>query len=114
MAKENLFTPDFLFCELPIKDGSINDDRIWVYSTKSLSLIEFVNVDGFIDFELKNVADRFEYEHSDGIIENWFAVFVQNNCVITDNDPKIILKKAWQFLKDYFSWEDKNIDDSIL
>lgn len=93
MEKFNYTTPDFLFCELPIKDNSQNDNRIWIYSTKSLSLIEFINVDEFIDFQFTGKQDRFEYENIDGFIENYFAVFTQNNCEFTDKNPDEILKK---------------------
>ena len=45
--------------------------------------------------------ERFEY-----FDENWFGVYVQNNCEITENDPDEVLQKAWKFLEDYFDWED--------
>lgn len=113
MAKNNYITPEFLFCELPIKDGSFNDERIWVYHTQSLSLIEFINVDTFTDFQFNGIQDRFEYESIIGFneIENFFAVFVQNNCEATGNNPNDILKKAWLFFESYLRWEDQNIID---
>lgn len=61
MEKFNFAKPEFLLCEIPIKDGSQNDNRIWVYSTNSLSLIEFINVDEFIDFQFNGIQERFEY-----------------------------------------------------
>jgi hypothetical protein len=111
MEKFNFSTPKFLFCEIPIKDNSINDNRIWVYHIKSLSLIEIINVDQFKDFEFKGVKERFEYENSTGFLENYFAVFTQNNCSNTNQNEKEVLKKAWQFYKNYLIWEDKNIDN---
>lgn len=106
MQKFNFSQPDFLLCEIPVKDGTLNDNRLWVYHRLSLSLIEFVNVDDFKDFQFKGTQERFEYENINGLIENWFGIFVQNNCEATDNNPNQILQNAWEFLKDYFNWED--------
>jgi hypothetical protein len=92
--------PEFLFCEIPIKDGSQNDDRIWIYHTESLSLIEFIYVDDFVDFKFNGKQDRFEY-----MGENWFGVFVQDNCEVTEQDADQVLKKAWKYLEDYFKWD---------
>ena len=102
MKKFEHTQPDFLFCEIVIKDNSRNDDRIWIYHRLSLSLIEFVNVDNFKDFQFTGTQERFEY-----LEENWFGVFVQNNCEATDNDQYKVLKAAWEYLKAYFIWEDK-------
>lgn len=99
--------PDFLFCEIAKKDGTQNDDRIWIYHTNSLSLIEFINVDDFInsnslnDFQFNAKQDRFEYED-----ENWFGVYVQNNCEATGYNQDKVLNAAWLYLVDYFKWED--------
>ena len=101
MKKFEFTQPEFLFCEVVIKDGSENDDRIWIYHRLSLSLIEFVNVDNFNDFEFSGKLDRFEY-----LDENWFGVFVQNNCEATDQNPDKVLKAAWKYLEEYFRWED--------
>jgi hypothetical protein len=102
--------PEFLFCEIPIKNNSFNDNRIWVYHIKSLSLIEFIKVDDFKDFSFLGVKERFEYENSNGELENWFGVYVQNNCEATGNNQVYILENSWRFLKEYLIWEDKNID----
>jgi len=104
MEKFEYTQPEFLFCEIPIKDKSINDDRIWIYHRLSLSLIEFICVDDFNDFQFKGKQDRFEY-----LDENWFGVFVQNNCEVTENSDKEVMKKAWRFLENYLIWEDSNI-----
>lgn len=108
MEKLDFIQPEFLLCEIPIKNNTFNDNRLWVYHRLSLSLIEFINVDEFKDFQFKNVADRFEYENSTGFVENYFAVFVQNNCEATDQNEKEVLKNAWSFLKNYFDWEEQN------
>ena len=106
MEKFNFTKPEFLMCEIPIKDGSQHDDRIWIYHTASLSLIEFIYVDDFADFSFIGKQDRFEY-----LGENWFGVFVQNNCESADQDADQVLKKAWQFLEDYFVWEDEQEEE---
>lgn len=109
MAKFNFTQPEFLFCEIPIKNDTQNDDRIWIYHRLSLSLIEFVNVDDFKDFHFTGIQELFQYETPEDI-ENWVGVFVQNNCEATENNPKQVLHQAWKYLRDYFIWEDNNID----
>jgi hypothetical protein len=101
MKKFEYVQPDFLFCEIVIKEGTQNDNRIWIYHRKSLSLIEFINVDDFKDFQFSGKQERFEY-----LDENWFGVFVQNNCETTDQDADLVLKSAWKYLEEYFIWED--------
>lgn len=108
MPKFNFKTPEFLMCEIPVKDNSPNDDRLWVYHTKSLSLIEFVCVSDFPDFQFKGKMERFEYFNGDDT-EDWFGVFVQNNCNGFELDDNDVLKQSWLYLKAYLEWEDKNI-----
>lgn len=108
MQKNDFQQPDFLLCELPIKDNSFNDNRLWVYCRLSLSLIEFVNVDDFKDFQFEGKQQLFQYENKTGFVENWVAVYVQNNCDATDNNDNENLKNAWNFIKNYFIWEDKH------
>ncbi|SHH18997.1 hypothetical protein SAMN05444372_12111 [Flavobacterium micromati] len=106
MGKFEFTKPEFLFCEIPIKDGSDHDDRIWIYHLESLSLIEFINVDDFKDFQFVGKQDRFEY-----LDENWFGVFVQNNCEGTEQNPDQVLKKAWKYLEEYFDWEEEQDEE---
>ena len=106
MKKFDVIKPEFLMCEIPIKDGSENDDRLWVYHLDSLSLIEFICVDDFKDFQFTGKQDRFEY-----LGENWFGVFVQNNCEVTENDADQVLKKAWKYLEEYFDWEEEQEEE---
>mgnify|MGYP003601808541 CR=1 FL=1 len=101
MKKFDFIKPEFLKCEIPIKDGSQHDDRLWIYHRPSLSLIEFINVDDFKDFQFSGKQDRFEY-----LDENWFGVFVQNNCEQTEYNQDKVLKAAWKYLEEYFIWED--------
>lgn len=101
MQKFEYEQPEFLFCEIPIKDETQNDGRIWVYHRISLSLIEFINVDVFKDFQFTGKQDRFEY-----LDENWFGVFVQNNCEYSGQNESEVLKRSWSYLENYFIWED--------
>lgn len=93
--------PDFLFCELPIKDGSMNDGRLWIYHRLSLSLIEFICVNDFTDFEFEGKQELFLYDD-----EEWFGVYVQNNCEATGSNADEVIRRAWDFLEKYFKWED--------
>lgn len=106
MKKFEFTKPEFLLCEIPVKDGSQHDDRIWIYHLESLSLIEFIYVDDFKDFDFVGKQDRFEYDE-----ENWFGVYVQNNCGITDHNANQVLKKAWEYLEDYFNWEEEQEEE---
>lgn len=106
MGKFEFTKPEFLFCEIPIKDGSDHDDRIWIYHLESMSLIEFINVDDFKDFQFIGKQDRFEY-----LDENWFGVFIQNNCEGTEQNPDQVLKKAWKYLEEYFDWEEEQDEE---
>jgi hypothetical protein len=106
MGKLEFEKPEFLFCEIPIKDGSDDDDRLWIYHLDSLSLIEFINVDDFTDFQFTGKQDRFEY-----LDENWFGVYVQNNCEFKEQNADQVLKKAWKFLEEYFDWEEEQEEE---
>jgi hypothetical protein len=106
MGKLEFEKPEFLFCEIPIKDGSDDDDRLWIYHLESLSLIEFINVADFTDFQFTGKQDRFEY-----LDENWFGVYVQNNCESTNQNADQVLKKAWKFLEEYFDWEEEQEEE---
>ena len=106
MKKFDFIKPEFLMCEIPIKDGSQHDDRLWIYHLKSLSLIEFIYVDDLADFQFTGKQDRFEY-----LDENWFGVFVQNNCEVTEQDADQVLKNAWHYLENYFDWEEEQEEE---
>ena len=71
-----------------------------------MSLIEFIYVDDLADFQFTGKQDRFEY-----LGENWFGVFVQNNCEVTENDADQVLKKAWKYLEEYFDWEEEQEEE---
>ena len=97
--------PDFLFCEIAKKDGSDNDDRIWIYHLKSNSLIEFINQDDFPNLNHVEEKDLFNY-----LDEEWRGVFIQNNCESKGYNSEKVLKAAWDYLCDYFDWEEQQDD----
>ena len=107
MEKFEFLQPDFFFCEIAIKDDSQNDNRIWIYHRKSLSLIEFVCATDWDVSNLKGTMDRFHFENIEGVTEDWFGVYVQNNCEATDYNQNKVLKAAWNYLKAYFDWDSE-------
>lgn len=111
MELVELIQPEFLLCELPIKDGSSNDDRIWVYHRLSLSLIEFVCLDEILMSNFKGLSRNFNYiEHEKAKPEVWKGIFVQNNTSFVDLEAIEVMDKAWRFLEDYLKWEYAQID----
>ena len=58
------------------------------------------------------VAKNFDFKGKQGYFtynqEDWFGVFVQNNCSAVGVSDDDILNKAWSYLKKYFEWEDRN------
>ncbi|MCP9763911.1 hypothetical protein [Lacihabitans soyangensis] len=113
MSAEELFVPEFLLAEIPIKDKSVQDDRLWIYSSKYVSLIE-AYCEGFVVFvfPLNMIQKKFEYVNSDGVTETWNLVFVQNNVGFVDSEknPVEVLDDAFHFLETYLTWEDINLD----
>ncbi len=98
--------PDFLLAEIPIKNNTINDDRIWVYCSKTFSLIEFILQDDFPERAYVGTQTTFVYKDTDGYKENWIGVYIQNNCAMVGIDQKENLNDAWSFLETYFKWEE--------
>lgn len=99
--------PEFLLCELPIKDGSFNDDRLWIYHRLSLSLIEFVCLNDIQNENFEGLNKDFIYFGNDEVDpEAWKGVFVQNNTELFELDAIEVMDKAWKFLEDYLKWED--------
>lgn len=106
MKKQDYTQPEFLFCEIPVKNGSFHDNRTWIYHRLSLSLIEFIYLNDVADFEFQGVQEVFL--HND---EEWIGVFVQNNTELVGADPMAILRAAWAQFEAYLGWEDNNISD---
>lgn len=96
MFLQDFHQPEFFLAEIPVKDGSINDKRQWIYSRLSLSLIEFVKVDNVVTYHFKNKQKKFSFQNS-----HYVGVFAQNNCEATENDEDEILNKSWEFYKQY-------------
>lgn len=96
---------------IPIKDGSFNDGRIWIYHRLSLSLIEMVYMDNIAEAEFTGINQNFEYKRKDGVVESWKAVFVQNNTEATELNTDLVLNRAWEYFLNYLMWEDSNIDE---
>ncbi len=106
----NFEQPDFLLAEIPVKDGSQHDDRIWVYCNKTFSLIEFILEDDFPDAEFVGTHAVFTYTDLDEYEEKWTGVYIQNNCALVGVDQKDNLQAAWNFLENYFNWEEQEDD----
>lgn len=103
---QKLTVPEFLLCEIPIKNKTIEDNRLFINCTRALSLIECICVND-IDVAFNVPFTEFKYKN-----EVWHLYIVQNNCNITNVNEKELLNKAFNFLSQYFEWEDKNIDNS--
>jgi len=103
-----LTNPDYLFCELPIKNDSIDDNRIFIYCVKYLSLIEVWPYDiGFAAWPKTMFQKNYSYGS-----EDFLLVFTQNNIELAmEGKDKVktesqIMDEAWSFFKDYLIWED--------
>lgn len=113
MKEINLTVPNFFLCEQPIKDGTAMDQRMWIYSRLSLSLIEVIPEDEIpVAINRDLVQNRFFYTNPDGMEESFLLFFVQNNCAMVDVDPIELLKEAWAWFESYLRWEDGNIDQT--
>lgn len=99
--------PNFLLCELPIKHGTAEDDRVWIYAVNHLTLIECILMNDK-DLYLNTKYKVFEYGE-----ERWALAFVQNNIEATDGEEDKVLNEAWQFFSDYLKWEDDNINKGL-
>ncbi|MCP1996244.1 hypothetical protein [Flavobacterium sp. HSC-61S13] len=106
----NFEQPDFLLAEIPVKNGSLQDDRIWVYCNKTFSLIEFILHDDFPELKLVGTQAVFTYIDFDEYREQWIGVYIQNNCALVGVDQKVNLQEAWDFLENYFRWEEQEVD----
>jgi hypothetical protein len=113
MKFEKIEIPEFLLAEIPVKDKTIHDNRIWINATKWLSLIE-VYCEGDVDFAfpMNLIQKKYTYVNTEGVTETWVLVFVQNNIGFIDSDknPVDVLDDAWRFFEIYLTWEDINLD----
>jgi hypothetical protein len=87
-------------CEI-IKDGSQQDDGFG-FIIQWLSLIEFIYVDDFADFQFTENKIGFDYLGE----KRWFGV-LSDNCEITEQRSDQVLKKSLKYLEEYFDWEEQ-------
>ncbi|WP_286856646.1 MULTISPECIES: hypothetical protein [Sphingobacterium] len=103
--------PEFLLCEIGIKDSTLlgdhilNDERIWVYHLKSQSLVEFVFMNELGTYNFNEKHKEFTYFQY-----RYIVFFVKNNCNITKQSEDVVLDLAWDYLESFFIWEDKTIN----
>jgi hypothetical protein len=110
MRAGELKLPEFIFCEVPIKDGGINDDRQWLYCPKALSLVEIVVEDEMVVALNRDLfQQKFKHINPEGVIETFTLAVVQNNLEMTEIDPVFFLAKAWEYYSKYLEWEDSNL-----
>lgn len=104
--------PDFLLCENPIKDGSSEGLRTFIYVPSKMSLIEIFSLDFTRPIFNEGIFSKeYTYTNTDNIVEKYILAFVQNNCTITESDELAVLNQAWYFYEYYLQWEDGNIDE---
>ncbi len=106
-SKEEYKLPKFLLSEIAVKDGSYNDDRVWITCTEYMCIVEFIYMNNVDELELDSdqIQLNFEYEE-----EEWVGFFALNNCEIEEVEPKQVLSEAWEYFKEYLIWEDDNLD----
>lgn len=103
--------PDFLLCENPIKDGTLEGLRIFIYVPSKISLIEVFNLDFTPPvFNQGIFLKEYRYKNTDGVVETYSLAFIQNNCSASESDDFTVLDEAWSFYENYLRWEDDNID----
>lgn len=107
MSLAEFTQPEFFLAEIPIKDGSFNDDRIWVYHRLSLSLIEFVCLNNIENEDFQGYNKDFIYMGNEDVDpEAWKGIFVQDNTAAVDQDRDDVINRAWEYLSNYLKWED--------
>jgi hypothetical protein len=111
METNELMIPEFILADIPVKDGSSQDGRIFVYCTKAMSLVEAIaEFDSDVRFSPDIVQNRYLFANIDGV-EVWFSVgIVQNNCDLAKMDPYQVLDASWDYFCNYLKWQDSNID----
>jgi hypothetical protein len=110
---EELKLPNFFHAEIPIKDGSFQDQRAWIYCPQALSLIEIIPEDETVTAINRDlVQKKFIYENPDCFPEEFRLVIAQNNCELAGVDPVELLYKAWLWYEQYLIWEDAQLDEN--
>lgn len=110
MKKFEFNTPEYLLCEIGRKDGSHNDDRLWVYCVKSLTLLEFVCADDWDEVYI-NYTREFQHINNLGEKETWLVAIVQNNAELADKNIEEVLDGAIRYFENYLIFEDDEMSD---
>ncbi|WP_323028000.1 hypothetical protein [Gelidibacter japonicus] len=66
--------------------------------------MEFICLPEGDEIKIKDDIGHYSYFCGE-LIEEWFGVFVQNNCEKFNANPEKVLSKAWDFLYEYISWK---------
>ena len=111
MNLEEIKMPEFLLAEQPIKDDSLNANRMVIYCTQFLSLIEVWPFDlGVAVLHEHQRQKQFQYKE-----EEYVFVIVQNNVENFSSEidrlkgvdhEEQLLDRAWAWYCDYTKWED--------
>lgn len=103
--------PEFLLCEIGIKDSTLlgdhilNDERLWVHHLPSSSLIEFVFMNELGSYNFREKHREFTY-----LTYRYTGFYVKNNCALFNQSEDIVLNRAWEYLEDFLTWEDREIN----
>ena len=105
MAIANFDLPEFIFGEIPIKDGGFNDLRQFIFH-KGISLTEIIAFDDFTHIiDSSKTSKQYSY-----FGEDFSLTYHTNNTLLHGQDPIEVLDRAWEFYRDYLIWEDTNED----
>ena len=110
--------PEFLFCEFPVKNGSIHDNRMFIYCSRHISLIEVIPLEDMqVVYETEHRMKQFSYTGPTGE-EDYLLVITQNNLEKVTSEIEAIqgvdhaeklLSQAWLYFENYLKWEDKQV-----
>lgn len=106
IIKAEFTVPKFIFGETPIKDGTFHDRRTWFYCPSALSLIEFIPLDNFSDFN-NNSENYFVFIDAEGDEEHWSVEWVQNHCTVVGMMEEELMSEAITVFKRYLMQVDK-------
>jgi len=96
--------PEFLLAEFPIKNNSLNDDRLFIIH-QGITLIEIIHTDIFPNPQLLNFHKKFSYNEVEFIL----AYHTDNSGYYNLSSEELLDRSAEWYMK-YVIWENKNID----
>jgi len=119
MSIEKLTNPEFIFGEILPKNGSMHDQRQFIYCPQWLSLIEVVPMDFFLAAWPKEQPQKTFYRGD----EEFLFVITQNNIQMISEmhemavlkgeleamNEDLLLDRAWEYYVNYLNWEDEQI-----